>query len=126
MNIQEKLKKQGYKEIYGYNSYYVNKEGNFIKLRGEKVLNINLNKNIDGAFKVSIVNNSGKRTTLAAHKLVYETFIGEIDNTEDKSNQIVFLDGNKENISLNNLISLKELREYYLSHHAANINKSNM
>lgn len=103
------------KQIKGYSNYYISEFGDvFKKNKHNKLRSVSVSKEKNcGFYRVNIESDDGKWGTLLLHRLVYRTFKGDYEG------DLVFLDGNKENCELSNLITVKELLEFYKE----NINK---
>lgn len=117
INIEE-LKKfltnNGLVKAYDLKDVYVNKKGEIFKIRtlreGDfKIKTLPLTVAENGMMKFCYYYNK-KLTTKLLHNVIYDTFN---NNKRDKRGEIVFIDGNKRNCSLNNLISVQELLEHY-------------
>ena len=105
------------KRIVGFDDYYVDKKGRVYKLfqsRNKKVekrktewKEVSISKTSIGTLRVNL-----NSKTYQVHDLVYKTYVDENFN-----GTLVFLDGNKLNCSLDNLISLDDLRDFYIKNH---------
>lgn len=94
-------------DMAGFSSYYVSEYGRvFNEKSNGKMKELSISK-VNGMLKVNLYSDSRKSVTKLVHTLVYETF-----KSKDYSS-IVFLDGNKENCHIDNLMSVEELRDFY-------------
>lgn len=70
-----------WKEIPLYeNRYVIDKEGNIKSLLINKLLEENTSQNFNTYKSVKLIDKDGKRKGYLIHRLVYQTFIGKIDN----------------------------------------------
>ena len=70
-----------WKEIPLYeNRYLINKEGYIKSLLTNKLLKENTSQNFNTYKSVKLIDKDGKRKGYLIHRLVYQTFIGKIDN----------------------------------------------
>lgn len=104
------------KKIKGYDNYYIDEEGNVykalilknaLKLPTKVFRDVRVSKSSNGSKKVTL---EGK--THLIHRLVYNTF-----KDEEYRGEIVFIDDNKNNCSLDNLVSIDDVIEFYRKHH---------
>ena len=100
------------KEIKGFSRFYVNELGEVFavkknKFKGEVLRPLSICRGANGYKKVNMQDDSGKFTSKLLHSLVYEAFKG------DNYSVLAFLDGDKGNCRLDNLMSLEELVTYY-------------
>ena len=96
-------------DLNDFPNYKITKEGKIYKItkKGKlKEVSASIEKNY-GFSRVNIENGSGKWGTYLVHRLVYKTFKGGYEG------DLVFIDGNKQNCNLDNLITVKELLEFY-------------
>lgn len=101
------------KEIPNFRGYFVNTEGEVFKQKknGELRKVSSSIENTYGFSRVNLVNDEGKAGARLLHRIVYKTFKGEY------TGDLVFIDGNKQNCRLDNLITVKELLDFYTRHH---------
>lgn len=94
--------------IQGFSGYYISSDGRIYneKKNGEMRELKKYKANYD-FMKVNLYGDDKKQTTKLVHVLVYESFKGK------NYSNIVFLDNNKENCNIENLMSVEELRDYY-------------
>lgn len=93
--------KNEWKFIPNYeNRYIINKEGEIKSLFLDKILEDNYNTKETNTYKtVKLMNNKGERKGFLVHRLVYSTFVGEINE-----NMVIdHIDQNKLNNELENL-----------------------
>ena len=98
-------------ELDNFPGYKITKEGVVYKTtkKGKlKEVSVSVEKKYNFS-RVNIENPDGKWGTYLLHRLVYKTFKGEYDG------DLVFIDKNKQNCSLDNLITIEELLDYYNS-----------
>lgn len=93
--------KNEWKFIPNYeNRYIINKEGIIKSLITNTYIEDNYNINYEQSYKcIKLINNEGIRNCFFIHRLVYQTFVGEID----KNMVIDHIDQNKFNNRLENL-----------------------
>ena len=71
-------------------------------------------------WRVNLKGKDGKYTTKQVHTLVYSHFklnnhdVNDIGYFQRLDNKLVFLDDNFKNCNINNLITVKDLKEFYL------------
>ena len=111
IDLEKKLINNGYKNIQGCNNYYCNKNGNVVSIKHNKkkivsIINVSTSKTTNGTLKFNVVENGKVKNKMLA-KTIYETFKGTYEG------DIQFIDGNKLNCSLDNLITIHELLESY-------------
>ena len=82
-----------------------------------KIKDVSVTKGIKGLLKFNYCEDN-KITTILLHKIIYDTFSKE----KSKHGEICFIDGNNNNCSFDNLITVSELLNYYKQNN--NINKS--
>lgn len=68
-----------FKQIPGYDNYYISQNGVVYSRSSNKVLKIKINPWM--YYTIGITNNNGQRKFEMIHRLVYETWVGPIDNT---------------------------------------------
>ena len=96
-----------------FEGYYVDKTGNVIKKVGQEFYRVETTKLKNGGYKIAIpineVDKKGKQksATIQLHDLIYRTYKGDYEG------QLQFLDGDRGNCTLDNIISVKELIEAY-------------
>nr|DAQ97560.1 MAG TPA: PROTEIN/DNA Complex catalytic motif, Helix-turn-helix DNA [Caudoviricetes sp.] len=119
-DLQRYLYKDGLTKAYGLNDIYVSKSGAVVSIKlfnkGYRIKDVNVSKGTKGLLKFNYCEN-GKVTSILLHKIIYDTF------STDKSShgEICFIDGDSNNCSFNNLITVSELLDYYKQHN--NVNK---
>jgi len=112
----------GLKEIEGFDGYYGHPDGNVYtnkiskrwNHKGEMYL-LKPKKNKSGYLYYGLFYNDGnknKRAWFRAHRLIYQTFIGEIP----KALEVDHIDGNRHNNSINNLRLVTHSQNMLLSH----------
>ena len=113
MNIEESLIKREFKQVNLYNEFYINSAGEvyriFTNYKGIKILkSISISKTKEGNLKANFTVNN-KNTSLLISVVVYETF----KNKLSVNDYLCFIDGNKLNCNIDNLITQNELLEFY-------------
>ena len=109
-------------KLDGFENYYITKSGKiFKKINDDKPLKeIKPFLDSHNSYRVNLSTEKGKYTTKQLHTLVYKTFKGDINSKRGEynkiENMIVFIDGNIKNCSINNLMTVKELKEFYNNH----------
>ena len=102
-----------YLNIKDCEDYFINKQGQIFKKKKKGLVEVKQYKADYNFVKVNIRTVKGKQTTKLVHVLVYETYKGK------KYSNIHFIDGDKNNCRLDNLVSTEDLIEFYRN----NINK---
>ena len=98
----------GYKQIPDFSQYYINEDGNIIRLKEDGGLSeVPMSLNKGGRYKVNLINSNNKQITVIVHRALYETFKGAIDSN------IEFINGDPTDIRLTNLITTQELLDFY-------------
>ena len=98
----------GYKQVKDFDQYYINEEGNIIRLKEDGGLSeVPMSLNKGGRYKVNLINSSNKQVTVIVHRALYQTFKGAIDS------EIEFINGDPTDIRLTNLITTQELLDFY-------------
>ena len=69
-----------------------------------------------------VSNKTRKSTTQQVHTLVYKHFKNQSFNGD--TNKLVFLDGNINNCNYNNIISVEDLKAFYLKYNNKVIDKN--
>ena len=95
--------------LSGFSRYMVNTEGKIFKIVSEGLREVASNMDRYGFLRVNLQQdapNTGQ-TTKRVPMLVYESFKGK------PNGELVFLDGDRENCRLDNLVSMEELIECY-------------
>lgn len=115
MNIREFLSQNGYKSMLGYHDYFVNENAEIYRIvltktKKEILRPVSISDATTGAKKFTVLKTDGKNGTLMLHNVVYETFRGKFEG------ELKFIDGNRKNCKLNNLITDKELLDFYNTH----------
>jgi len=99
------------KDMEACGEYYINPQGEVLKLLIKKdyyvLRKVSISKGVRG-YKLNIHLN-GLNTVKQIHDLLYKTFKPEYSDS-----RIIFLDGNDKNCCLENLISERELIEFFL------------
>lgn len=105
------------KQIVGTENYFATKEGEIYsvketKTKGtiKKIISQRVNK--ENGFKEVFITINKERKCFKTHSLIYKTFKGEYEGN------LIFLDGDKTNVSLKNLVSIEELKECYIKHNS--------
>ena len=94
--------------IDGYSRYYISTEGKVFKEKKDgSIVEVKQYKANFDFMRVNMYSDDKKPTTKLVHILVYEAFKGK------SYSNIVFLDDDKENCRLSNLMSIEELRDFY-------------
>ena len=89
-----------WKEIPLYeNRYLINKEGNIKSLLTNKILTENISQKYNTYKRIKLVDKNGKRKNYLLHRLVYQSFNGEIN----KNMVIDHINQNKQDNRLDNL-----------------------
>lgn len=105
------LVSQGYAPIPSFKYGYVTKDGRVARVLPNGGFRYCLNREFPQGMRTSIRNvATGKTETKVVARLVYETFVGEI--TED----IIYIDGNKNNPSLENLTTVSKILDTIKRH----------
>ena len=107
-------------KLEGFENYFITKEGKIFKqLKNDSLREVKPFLDSHGSMRVNLSVGNGKATTKQLHTLVYKTFKGDIKaerGTHNKiENMIVFIDGNAKNCNIDNLITVKELQEFYVN-----------
>ena len=105
-SIREDMRKKGFKPILN-GSYYINKEAKVYRVKNNTILEVKTSNSVNNGLKINYYDSEGKQHTKQLHLLVYEAFKGVTDS------DIIFIDGNKKNCSIDNLISLEDLVKFY-------------
>jgi hypothetical protein len=90
-------------DLKGFDGYFINNKGEIFNSRGWQ---LKPSKNQDGFLKIAL-RKDNKNCYSTVHHLVYKQFKGEY------TGELFFVDGNKENCSIDNLISFDELIQEY-------------
>lgn len=105
---KQSLLDNGYKQIPDFEQYYINEDGNIIRLKEDGGLTeVPMSLNKCGRYKVNLINSNNKQITVIVHRALYQTFKGAIDS------DIEFIDGDATNVTLKNLITTQELLDFY-------------
>lgn len=92
-----------------YPNYIISSDGKLFKLiKDGKMKELSSHLEDYGFKRVNIRDSNGKVGTRLLHTLVYTAFKGKVEQ-----GQIVFLDKDKTNCNIENLISIDELVYYY-------------
>lgn len=97
------------KPIEGFEDYYISRDGCVFRRtrKGDlRLITVSVEKKC-GFSRVNMESRDGKWGTYLLHRLVYSTF------KRKTKRDIVFIDGNKQNCNLDNLITVEELLEFY-------------
>lgn len=105
-SIREDMRKKGFKPILN-GSYYINKEAKVYRVKNNTILEVKPSNSVTNGLKINYYDSEGKQHTKQLHLLSYEAFKGVTDS------DIVFIDGNRKNCSIDNLISLEDLVKFY-------------
>ena len=87
-----------YKSIPGYPNYIINEEGEVMSMKFNKIKILKPSNNGNG-YLVICLSKNGKQKTGLVHRLLYETFVGEIP----PGFEIDHIDCNPSNNTLSNL-----------------------
>ena len=98
------------RHIEGYSNYVINSFGEVYKVGKDKLVRVA--ENIDKGFLRVNLRENGKSSTGRIHTLVYRAFKG--DFTGENDGKMIFLDGNRVNCDINNLVTTQELVDFYL------------
>lgn len=109
-HIKKEMQEKGFKPILN-GSYYINKQAQVYRVKNNSIVEVKSSKSAMGGLKINYYDVDGKQYTKQLHLLMYETFKGANDS------DIVFLDGNKKNCRIENLMTVNELVEYYNNNH---------
>lgn len=90
-------------KLKDFESYSINTKGEIFNKFNKKMIP---SKNQNGFLKITLRKDKDSFYS-SIHHLVYKQFKGEY------TGELVFIDGNKENCSIDNLISVQELLEFY-------------
>ena len=112
-SIREDMRKKGFKPILN-GSYYINKEAKVYRVKNNTILEVKVSNSVNNGLKINYYDSEGRQHTKQLHLLMYEAFKGANDS------DIVFLDGNKKNCRIENLMTVNELVEYYNNNHKKN------
>lgn len=105
---RNKLLENGYKQIDKFDQYFINEEADIIRLKDNGSLTrVPVSQNKGGRFKCNLINSNGKQVNAIVHRILYETFRGPIES------ELLFIDGDKSNYKLCNLITTQELLDFY-------------
>lgn len=109
------------KPLEDFPDYYINDKGQIFKYgKNGKIKEIAPFRDYQNSMRVNLKRFDGKTTTKQLHTLVYKVFKGEQQTTRGLYNRlengIVFIDGDNSNCSLDNLITVEELRQFYLEY----------
>ena len=105
---RNKLLENGYKQIDKFDQYFINEEADIIRLKDNGSLTrVPVSQNKGGRFKCNLINSNGKQVNAIVHRILYETFRGPIES------ELLFIDGDKSNYKLCNLITIQELLDFY-------------
>lgn len=121
MELMRKIINLSVRPLKDFPGYYITREGEILKEdkngKFKKIQGFATKKN---EWRVNLKGKDGKYTTKQVHTLVYSHF--KLDNHDANDigyfqrldNKLVFLDGDFSNCRLDNLITVKELKEFYL------------
>lgn len=103
----------GLQQAYKLNDIYVSKIGTVVSIKpakngAYKLKYVGVTKSSKGLLKFNYCDN-GKITTVQLHKVIYDTFSKE----KSKQGEICFIDGDMNNCSYDNLITVTELLNHY-------------
>ena len=94
--------------VLGFNKYKIGADGKVYKITKKGLKEVSAKEDNHGFPRINLqVNDSTRSTTKRVHSLVYSSFKGK------PQGELVFLDGNKSNCALDNLVSIPELVEFY-------------
>ena len=113
------MNKVNIKPLEDFPDYYINDKGQIFKYdKNGNIKEVKSFKDDKNSMRVNLKRFDGKTTTKQLHTLVYKAFRGEQQTTRGLynrlENSLVFIDGDNSNCSLDNLITVDELRLFYL------------
>lgn len=104
MTVYEKeiqdLVSQGFKEVYGYPGYFVDRGGRVVEASNNEIQDVRVYTDLDGFKNVTLVDSFGVPELIMVHTLVAMMFIKNPDNLKE----VRHLDGDKGNNTFTNLI----------------------
>lgn len=113
------MKRRGMKQIPTFNDYFVTRDGEVLRTIANSQYSITNDirevstsvnkKNGKKRFNVTTTRGGGEQKTLHLAQSVYRTYKGE------PKGEILFADGNKENCSVENLVTVEDLLNFYRS-----------
>lgn len=119
LTIKDKLEQNGYRRVdikeleESIVDIFVNRQGKVISLRifdgGYKTKQVKISKTENGYLKYNIYTHNKQCKTRMLAQDVYNTFRG----TDFKNQDIYYIDDNKENCTLDNLVSITSLLTIY-------------
>ena len=121
MELMRKIINLSVRPLKDFPGYYITREGEILKeVKSGKFKKIQGFATKKNEWRVNLKGKDGKYTTKQVHTLVYAHF--KLDNHDMNDvgffhrldNKLVFLDGDFSNCRLDNLITVKELKEFYL------------
>lgn len=121
MELMRKIINLSVRPLKDFPGYYITREGEILKeVKSGKFKKIQGFATKKNEWRVNLKGKDGKYTTKQVHTLVYTHF--KLDNHDANDigyfqrldNKLVFLDGDFSNCRLDNLITVKELKEFYL------------
>ena len=121
MELMRKIVNLSVRPLKDFPGYYITREGEILKeVKSGKFKKIQGFATKKNEWRVNLKGNDGKYTTKQLHTLVYSHFkldnhdMNDIGYFQRLDNKLVFLDGDFSNCRLDNLITVKELKEFYL------------
>ena len=121
MELMRKIINLSVRPLKDFPGYYITREeGNFKGGKKRQIKKIQGFATKKNEWRVNLKGKDGKYTTKQVHTLVYSHFklnnhdANDIGYFQRLDNKLVFLDGDFSNCRLDNLITVKELKEFYL------------
>ena len=116
IELMRYLHTYGLKKAYMLEDIYVSKKGNVVCIKlfknGYRVKEVKTSQGINGMVKFNYTKN-GKVTTQLLHKAIYNTF----NDIKCEYGDICFIDGDLNNCSYDNLITVNDLLKEYRQLH---------
>lgn len=94
-------------DALGFNKYKVGADGKVYKQTDKGLREVSARPDEHGFPRINLQVSEGRHTTKRVHSLVYSSFKGK------PQGELVFLDGDKNNCALDNLVSVQELVNFY-------------
>jgi hypothetical protein len=66
---------EGYRQIKGFDTYYINREGEVIRYHNDRKTILNSRLNGNGYVRFSMIDNEGRRVDRVQHRLLMEAFV---------------------------------------------------
>lgn len=99
-------------QVVGFQHYLASSNGKIYKKVANGLREVAINMDRYGFLRVNLQQDepNTRPTTKRVHMLVYEAYKGKPEG------ELIFLDGNRENCKLENLVSMGELLDCYKQH----------